>query len=142
MALDHHPNVFRFEGRMWVSELPAVDAQAQFAAQRAWDAATAKAQRWWVAIGIGAALAVGLVLAVGIVTGAPGVLYLFVLPIAFAFGAVLGAMANKRLLGDVAPETERPSIPPLTRVPPRVAANAPADASAHELIEWSKRGYV
>ncbi|MCU1439549.1 MAG: hypothetical protein JWP85_546 [Rhodoglobus sp.] len=147
MALDDHPNVFRFEGRLWVSEVPREDALRQFQAQRAWDDATAKAQRWWVAIGVGATVGVGAVLGLGITTGAPPVLYLFVLPIAFAFGAVLGAMINKRMLGagrasSTAPTTPRPSIPALTRVPPRVAAKAPADASARDLIEWSKRGGV
>jgi hypothetical protein len=147
MALDNHPNVFRFEGRLWVSEAPREDALRQFQAQRAWDDATAKAQRWWVAIGVGAAAGVGAVLALGIATGAPPVLYLFVLPIAFAFGAVLGAMVNKRMLGaspasGATAATPRPGIPALTRVPPRVATKAPADASAKDLIEWSRRGSV
>jgi hypothetical protein len=147
MGLDDHPNVFRFEGRLWVSESPREDALRQFQAQRAWDSATAKAQRWWVAIGAGAAVGVGAVLALGIATGAPPVLYLFVLPIAFAFGAVVGAMINKRMLGAGSASgpdsaTPRPSIPALTRVPARVAARAPADSSARDLIEWSHRGSV
>ncbi|MFZ2963411.1 MAG: hypothetical protein WA006_01865 [Rhodoglobus sp.] len=56
MALEDHPNVFRYEGRTWVSLAPRDEARAALAAQRAWDAATARAQRWWVAIAIGAVL--------------------------------------------------------------------------------------
>ena len=46
MALDTHPNVFRTDGRLWVSELPGAEARAQLVEQRAWDDAHLKSQRW------------------------------------------------------------------------------------------------
>ena len=144
MSLDQNPWVFRFEGRLWVSETPRERAHSELKAQRAWDAQNAKLQRWWVAIAIGAAAGVAGTLALGAATGIPPVFYLFALPVGFGIGAVLGALVNRR----INPETqhaslpERPTTPFLVRVPPRVASKAPADASARDLIEWSQRGYV
>lgn len=144
MSLDQNPWVFRFEGKLWVSETPRERALSELTAQRAWDAQNAKLQRWWVAIAIGAAVGVGATLALGTATGIPPAVYLFALPVGFGIGAVLGALVNRR----ISPESqhaslpERPSVPFLVRVPPRVASKAPADASARDLIDWSRRGYV
>lgn len=144
MSLDENPWVFRFEGKLWVSETPRERAVAELKAQRAWDAQNAKLQRWWVAIAIGAAVGVGATLALGTATGIPPAVYLFALPVGFGIGAVLGALVNRR----ISPESQhaslpdRPTVPFLVRVPPRVASKAPADASARDLIEWSRRGYV
>lgn len=144
MALDGNPWVFRFEGKLWVSEAPRERALKALTAQRAWDGQNARLQRWWLAIVIGSALGVAAALALGIATGAPPALYLFALPVGFGVGAVLGALVNKRFTPDAqhASLPERPTTPVLVRVPPRVAATAPADASAKELIEWATRGYV
>jgi len=145
MAIGDHPNVFRFEGRAWVSTLPREQALAELTAQRAWDASNAKLQRWWVAIVIGAAAGTAGTLALGTAGGLAPAIYLVLLPVGFGVGAVLGALVNKRFF---APETQhaslgpRPVITELTRIPSRVARNAPADASAADLVEWSKRGYV
>ena len=140
MALDDHPNVFRFEGKLWVSELPRDEARTQLIEQRAWDAANTKLQRWWVAIAIGAAVGVGVTLLLGTVSGLPPYVYLLLLPVGFGAGAVLGALVNKRFN---APESQHASLPSrpvtveLTRVPSRVAAKAPGTATARQLIEWS-----
>ena len=144
MALDENPWVFRFEGRLWVSETPRERALAELRAQRAWDAQNAKLQRWWVAIAIGAVVGIVLTLALGTATGIPPALYLFALPVGFGIGAVLGALVNKRITPASQHESlpERPTVPFLVRVPSRVASKAPADASARDLIEWSRRGYV
>lgn len=141
-GLENHPNVFSFEGRMWVSELPREEMRRQLVEQRAWDAATARQQRWWVAIGIGAALGIAAVLTLGIFTGVDPTAYLLVLPLGFGIGAVLGALVNKRLVGDSVSSTPRPVLSPVTKVPASVSRNARSDASARELIEWSKRGFV
>lgn len=144
MSLDANPWVFRFEGKLWVSETPRERAVAELTAQRAWDAQNAKLQRWWVAIAIGAAVGVVATLALGTATGIPPAVYLFALPVGFGVGAVLGALVNRR----INPESQhtslpnRPTVPFLVRVPPRVASKAPADASARDLIDWSRRGYV
>ncbi|MDJ0335396.1 hypothetical protein QMG83_09195 [Salinibacterium sp. G-O1] len=145
MALDDHPNVFRFDGRIWVSTAPREDAVAQLRAQRAWDAQNAKLQRWWVAIAIGAAGGVAATLMFGSAAELAPAVYLLLLPIGFGVGAVLGALLNKRFN---APDAQHSSLPPrpatvpLTQVPPRVARAAPADAGVTDLIEWSKRGFV
>lgn len=142
--IDDHPNVFRYEGKTWVSELPREQALDQLKAQRAWDARNAKLQRWWVAIAIGAAIGTAGTLLLGTLASlAPGV-YLVLLPLGFGAGAVLGALVNKRLN----PEAQHASLPPrpqttkLTKVPPRVVRGAPSDASVRDLIEWSTRGFV
>lgn len=145
MALTDHPNVFRYEGRLWVSELPREEALHQLVEQRKWDAANAKLQRWWVAIVIGAVLGVAATLGLGALVNLPPYVYLLLLPVGFGAGAVLGALMNKRFN---APDAQHASLParpattPLTRVPPRVASKAPADVAAKQLIEWSKRGFV
>lgn len=141
MALEEHANVFRFEGRTWVSLAPRDEARAALAAQRAWDAATARAQRWWIAIAIGAVLGTAIVFGVGVLTGAPPFLNLIVLPIGFAFGAVLGAMANKRFNPGAAeaPATQRPAVPELTRVPASLARRIPDDTTAAEIIALARR---
>jgi hypothetical protein len=141
MALEDHPNVFRFEGRTWVSLAPRDEARAALAAQRAWDAATARAQRWWVAIAVGAVLGTAIVFAVGVLTGAPPFLNLIVLPIGFAFGAVLGAMVNKRFNpGAVAAQASaRPEVPELTRVPASLARRIDPEATAAEIIALARR---
>lgn len=141
MALEDHPNVFRYEGRLWVSLAPRDQARAALVAQRAWDAATARAQRWWVAIVIGAVLGVGTVLGLGVLTGAPPFLYLIVLPLGFAFGAVLGAVLNKRFnpAATAVQATARPEAPELTRVPASLARRIPDDATASEIIALARR---
>ena len=141
-GLEDHPNVFEFEGRMWVSELPRDEMRGQLVEQRAWDSATARQQRWWIAIGIGAAIGVAVALGVGVVTGVAPTAYLLALPLGFGVGAVLGAVVNRRILGDAVPTTVRPVIAEATRVPSSVARNAPPDTSARDLIAWSKRGFV
>jgi hypothetical protein len=135
-----HPNVFRFENRTWVSTAPADEARAALVAQRAWDSATAKAQRWWVAIGIGAVLGVAAVLGAGIALGAPGFLYLIVLPVGFAFGAVIGARVNRRFNPGALtpPSTPRPQVPELYRLRASVLRRIPEGASAAEIIELAK----
>lgn len=145
MALDQHPNVFRYEGKLWVSELPRDTAHAQLVRQRAWDAANAKLQRWWVAIAIGAAVGTVGTLTLGSSVGLAPAIYLILLPLGFGAGAVLGALVNKWFF---APETQhaslgaRPSTAKLVRVPSRVARAATDDASVRDLIEWSQRGFV
>ncbi|HWR85712.1 MAG TPA: hypothetical protein VN200_06950 [Rhodoglobus sp.] len=136
-----NPNLFRYEGRTWVSETPPVQARAALEAQRAWDAQTARAQRWWVAIVIGAVLGTATVLGLGVLSGAPGFLYLIVLPLGFAFGAVLGALANKRFNPGAlqAPSTPRPPVPELHRVHSSVLRRIPADATAAQIIELVRR---
>ena len=144
MSLDKNPWVFRYEGRLWVSETPRERARAELVAQRAWDAQNARLQRWWVAIAIGAAVGVIGTLALGNATGIPPAVYLFALPVGFGIGAVLGALVNKRMNPESAHASlpPRPSTPLLVRVPARVAAKAPDDSSARDLIDWSRRGYV
>ena len=144
MALDENPWVFRFEGKLWVSETPRERAISELRAQRAWDAPNARLQRWWMAIAIGAVVGVVATLALGNATGIPPAVYLFALPVGFGIGAVLGALVNKRITPESrhASLPERPCAPFLVRVPPRVASKAPADASARDLIDWSQRGYV
>lgn len=145
MALENNLYVFRFEGRLWVSEVPREAALAQLQAQREWDRQNARLQRWWVAITLGAVLGVIATLLLGTSAGLAPAIYLVLLPIGFGAGAVLGALVNKRFF---APELQHGSLPPrpelakLTRIPSRVARAAPADASARDLIDWSTRGFV
>lgn len=145
MALDDHPHVFRYEGRSWVSLAPRDEARAQLVEQRRWDAANAKLQRWWIAIAAGAAAGVAATLALGTLAALAPAVYLLLLPVGFGAGAVLGALLNKRFN---APDAQHASLPTrpvtaeLTRVPPRVASQAPAGASAGDLIAWSRRGFV
>ncbi|MBH0129200.1 hypothetical protein [Salinibacterium sp. NK8237] len=145
MALEEHPNVFRFEARLWVSPAPREEAREQLRAQRAWDKENARLQRWWVSFSIGAAVGVGGILAVGAASNLDPTLYLLLLPLGFGGGAILGALINKRFN---APEAQHASLParpttvPLTLIPSRVAKAAPEFASAAEIIEWSHRGFV
>lgn len=145
MALENNPYVFRFEGRLWVSETPREVALAQLQSQREWDRQNARLQRWWVAITLGAVLGVIATLLLGTSAGLAPAIYLVLLPIGFGAGAVLGALVNKRFF---APELHHGSLPPrpelakLTKIPPRVARAAPAEASARDLIAWSTRGFV
>lgn len=145
MAVDAHPKVFRFEGRLWVSELPGEEARAELAAQRAWDGAQVKAQRWVVALVIGAIVGTAATLAAGTALGLAPAVYLVLLPLGFGVGAVLGAVVNRRILGDrllVAPETPRPTTTELTRVPSAVARRTDENTSVADLITWSKQGFV
>lgn len=145
MAINNHPNVFRFEGRTWVSLSPGEEALEELRAQRAWDAANAKLQRWWVAITIGAVVAVAGTLALGISAELDPTAYLLLLPLAFGGGAIAGALVNKRFNApdrQHASLPDRPSTVPLTQVPSRVARAAPEHATATEIIEWSNRGFV
>lgn len=145
MALDNHPHVFRFEGHTWVSLANRDDALAQLRTQRAWDATNAKLQRWWIAITIGAVAGVVITLALGTAARLDPTVYLLSLPFGFGVGAIVGALINKRF---AAPEVHHASLPArpttvaLTKVPPRVAHQAPPDATAQEIIEWSDRGFV
>lgn len=139
MPIDEsHPNVVRFDRKLWVSTLPADQLAAQITAQRAWDDANSRVNRWPWAIGVGAAIGTGVLLVVTTLLGAPPVVNLFLLPVGFAVGAVLGGMVAERLrptrpadaaLGD------RPAVLAMTRIPRRVAARADAESSAQELID-------
>lgn len=145
MALDDHPNVFSFEGRLWVSELPRDQARAQLQDQRAWDSANLRYERWGLAIALGAAAGVLVTLGLGTLAGQPPAVNLFILPIGFAVGAVLGAVINKRVRAralENSPLPPRPVITAIVRVPLEVAKRAPGDSTASQLIDWSHRGYV
>jgi hypothetical protein len=136
--MDH---LFRFEGRLWVSLAPADEARQALAAQRAWDAQTARAQRWWVAIVLGAVVGTAAVLVLGTATGLPGFVYLILLPVGFGAGAVLGAVANKRFNPGAleAPSTPRPVVPELFRVPASALRRLPGDATAADVIAAVRR---
>jgi hypothetical protein len=139
-VLDDHPNCVRFDGKLWVSELPREELAAQLRAQREWDAAQERANRWWLALGLGGLLGVAVALGVFTALGAPPVLNLFTLPIGFAIGAVLGARVNEWLRPRRAADAAlpaRPQVAPMTRVPRRVAENTPLTATAREVIELS-----
>ncbi|MGV8857330.1 hypothetical protein [Rhodoglobus sp.] len=145
MALDNHPNVFRFEGRTWVSEAEGEQALEQLRAQRAWDKENARLQRWWVAITIGAVVGVAATLALGTAAETDPTGYLLLLPLGFGIGAILGALINRRFNardGHHQSLPARPTTVPLTQVPSRVAKAAPEHATAAEIIEWSGRGFV
>lgn len=145
MALDEHPNVFRHEGRLWVSELPKAEMQRQLADQRAWDVANARHERWGLAIAIGAAAGVVVSFALSYFAGLPPVVDLFILPVGFGIGAVLGAVVNKRVRATElanSPLPQRPTIAAMVRIPPEVIKRAPSDVSAKQLVEWSRRGFV
>jgi hypothetical protein len=142
MSLNDHPKVFQFGGKVWVSELPREQALAQLTAQRAWDVAMIRAQRWWVAITIGSALGTGVTLLLSNLVGAPLFANVVFLPIGFAIGAVLGAVVNKRILGDslaTISASERPTLVTLTKVPARVVRTADADSTVAEIVELSRR---
>ncbi len=145
MAVEEHPNVFRYDGRLWVSELPGEEARAQLVAQRAWDNAHLKSQHWTIAIVIGAIAGTAVTLGIGTATSLAPAIYLVLLPLAFGAGAVLGAVINKRMLGSrltEAPATERPQTTALTRIPSAVARRTDRDTPLADLIAWSAQGFV
>lgn len=140
MGITENPNCFRFEGAWWVSELPRDEMRAQLTEQRAWDSRNAKLQRWWIAIAIGGVLGIAGTIWLSMLAGFAGAVYLLVLPVGFGIGAVLGALVNKRLMGDEAQHPsmgDRPVIQPVTRIPSRIAKRVEADTSAAEVIDWS-----
>jgi hypothetical protein len=139
MSLDNNPYCFTFEGRLWVSELPRDEMLRQITEQRAWDAANAKHERWGLAISIGAVIGVVMTLAFVSSVGSPPLANLFLLPIGFGVGAVLGASANKRIRQNTlhnSPLPERPTTERMTRVPRSLAARAPEQSSAREILDW------
>jgi len=143
MALDNNPWVFRFDNKTFVSELPGEQALAQLEAQRTWDTQNARVNRWALAIGIGAAIGVIATFAATAALGAPPVLNLFVLPVGFAVGAVLGGKVNESLRKnrpDDASLSPRPSATAITKVPRRVVATAPEHSTAAEIIRLSTPG--
>ncbi len=143
--LDENPWVFRHDGRLWVSELPREEMLRQVNDQRAWDVANARHERWGLAIAIGAAAGVLVFFSLGSLGGLPPVANLFVLPVGFAVGAVLGAVVNKRVRAvslQNSPLPTRPVIAAMVRIPPEVLKKAPADSTARQLIDWSRRGFV
>lgn len=140
MALDDSPWVFRFDNKWFVSELPREKALAQLEAQRAWDIENARVNRWGLAIGIGAALGTVLTFGAGLLLGAPPVLNLFLLPIGFAVGAVIGGRTAERLRTTRAEDAalpDRPKAVAMIRVPRRVVMHAESDLSAKEIIDLS-----
>ena len=143
--LDENPWVFRHDGRLWVSELPREEMLRQVNDQRAWDVANARHERWGFAIAIGAAAGVLVFFSLGSLGGLPPVANLFVLPVGFAVGAVLGAVVNKRVRAVALQNWRlptRPVIAAMVRIPPEVLKKAPADSTARQLIDWSRRGFV
>jgi len=145
MALDDNPWVFRHEGKLWVSELPREQMQGQLNDQRAWDAANARHERWGFAIAIGAAAGVLVFFGLGSFAGLPAVVNLFVLPVGFGIGAVLGAVVNKRVRAVAlqnSPLPVRPVIAAMVRIPPEVIKHAPHDSTGTQLMDWSRRGFV
>jgi len=143
MSLDNSPYCFRFEGRLWVSEVDPAEALRQFQAQRAWDTAAVRRQRWWPAVTIGAVLGIVGIIALSTWGNLPIALYLFTLPVGVIIGSVLGAVVNKRILGvDGVVDSERPELVEVTRVPFLVSRKAPEDASRADIIQWSKQGFV
>ncbi len=139
-VLDDHPYCLRFDGKLWVSELPREELAAQLVAQRAWDAEHDRINRWWLALGIGAAVGVAATFALGSWAGAPPAINLFTLPAGFAVGAVLGARINEYLRPQRSADAElppRPTVAHMTKVPRRVAATASPSATARELIDLS-----
>ena len=144
MALKNNPHVFPFEGRLWVSEIPPAEMLGQLTEQRAWDATNERRERWGFAIAIGAVAGVLATYGFGYFASIPPVVNLFLLPVGFAVGAVLGSVVNRSRVARM-PEksgTARPVTNLATRIPRDVVRAAPDDATAAQLIDWSQRGYV
>lgn len=140
MALDESPWVFRYDNKWFVSELPKAEAIAQLNAQREWDTENARVNRWALAIGIGAAIGTVLTYLGGSLLGAPPVLNLFLLPVGFAVGAVIGGRINESLRRTRPADASlppRPKAATMTKVPRRVVANADPSLSATEIIQLS-----
>ncbi len=145
MALDGHPNAFRFEGRWWVSAEPAEVAHAAIVDQRRWDAAHVRSQRWMWALAIGAILGTAGTLGLGTLAGLSPAIYLVLLPLGFGVGAVVGALVNRRILGDrlhAATDGPRPTVPELVRVPPAVVRFTTPQTPVADLVSWSREGFV
>ena len=145
MALEDHPNVFRFEGRLWVSEDPRETASRDFAAQRKWDAGQLRSQHWTLALALGALAGTAATLGLGTAAGLAPVFYLVLLPLGFGAGAVVGAVVNKRILGPrltEVPTTPRPETPHLTRIPAAVARHTDENTPLADLVAWSEQGFV
>lgn len=147
MTLDNHPNVFRYEGKLWVSELPREVMRAQFIEQRAWDATHLKSERWTLSLVLGALAGVAGTLVGGTSIGLAPAIYLVLLPVGFGAGVVLGALVNRWLLRQSEQTashspTVRPELGDVVRVPSGVARKADEFTPTHELIEWSRRGFA
>ncbi len=144
MAIDEsHPNVVRFDNKLWVSTLPSAELAGQLIAQKAWDDANARANRWGLAISIGAVAGSAVSYLVTRFLGAPPVVNLFLLPVGFAVGAVLGGLINERLRPTRAADQAlgaRPSVHEMTRIPRRVVALADPLSTASELIDLASSG--
>lgn len=145
MGVESHPNVFRFDGRLWVSEVPGAEAREQLVAQRTWDAAHVKSQRWVLALVLGAIVGTAATLGLGTLAGLAPAVYLVLLPLGFGAGAVLGAVVNKRMLGErlTAPtDIPRPTTTELTRIPLAVVRRTDETTPLPDLIAWSQQGFV
>ncbi|MEQ1737274.1 MAG: hypothetical protein ABL886_12820 [Rhodoglobus sp.] len=135
---ENHPNVVRFDNKLWVSTRAREDLAAQLAAQKAWDDANARANRWALAIGIGAVSGTAATYLAASILGAPPIINLFLLPVGFAIGAVLGGLVNERLRPGRPADAAlgaRPAVEPMTRLPRRVVARADQHSTAAELID-------
>lgn len=145
MALDGHPHAFRFEGRWWVSTEPAEIAYAAIVEQRRWDAAHVRSQRWTWALAIGAVVGTAATLGLGTLAGLSPAIYLVLLPLGFGAGAVVGAVINRRILGNRLLESTdgpRPTVPELVRVPPAVVRYTTAQTPVDDVVSWSREGFV
>lgn len=149
MTLDNHPNVFRYEGKLWASELPRDEMLAAFVAQRAWDAAHVKAERWTLSFVLGAIAGTIATLVLGTAIGLSPATYLVLLPLGFGGGVVLGAVVNRWLLGLSRNTAEaahvldgRPELHEMTKVPAAVARNTDEFTPIADLMEWSQQGFV
>jgi hypothetical protein len=140
MIDEAHPNVVRFDNKLFVSLRPATELAAQLAAQRAWDDANARANHWAWAIGIGAAAGSAATFVATWFLGAPPVINLFLLPVGFAIGAVVGGRINESLRSRRPADAAlgaRPTSIPMVKIPRRVAATADRLSTAQELIDLS-----
>ena len=140
MIDEAHPNVVRFDNKLFVSLRPATELAAQLAAQRAWDDANARVNHWAWAIGIGAAAGSVVTFVATWFLGAPPVINLFLLPVGFAIGAVVGGRINESLRSRRPADAAlgpRPTSIPMVKIPRRVAADADRLSTAQELIDLS-----